>query len=80
MVTGNQIRIARFAVRWSVKELSEVSGVSVRTIKRIEATDGVPNSSASSIHSLRESLETAGIEFIGNPDDGPGVRIYKLKR
>ena len=79
MLTGNQIRIARFALRWSVQDLSEVSGVSVRTLKRIEANDGIPSSSASSIHSLRKCLEAAGVEFIGTPDDGPGIRLHKSK-
>ena len=76
MVTGNQIRVARFALRWSVKQLSEKSGVSVRTLKRIEGSDDVPSSSASSVQVIQECLESAGIEFIGTPDDGPGVRIY----
>ena len=76
MVTGNQIRLGRFALRWSVKDLSDQSGVSVRTIKRIEALDGVPPSSAVAVDSLRRCLEYAGIEFIGTPDDAPGIRIH----
>jgi hypothetical protein len=27
---------------------------------------------------LREALETAGIEFIGSPEDGPGIRIWRV--
>ena len=75
MLTGNQIRVARFALRWSVNELSIKIGISARTIKRIEATDDVPASSASSLHTLRVCLEAAGIDFIGTPDDAPGIRI-----
>jgi len=79
MLTGNQIRIARFALRWSVSELSTKTGLSARTIKRIEATDAVPASSATSLHTLKTCLEVAGIEFIGGPEDAPGVRIHPQK-
>ena len=75
MITGNQIRLARFGLRLSVQDLSNLTGVSVRTLKRIEASDGVPNTSALTIQSLQSTLESAGIEFIGTPDDGPGIRI-----
>lgn len=75
MLIGNQIRIARFALRWSINELSERSGVSVRTLKRIEASDGVPSSSAATLDALRACMETAGIEFVGSPGDRPGIRI-----
>ena len=41
----------------------------------MEATDGVPNSTAANIIIIRLTLEAAGIEFIGSPDDRPGIRI-----
>jgi transcriptional regulator with XRE-family HTH domain len=75
MVTGNQLRIARFALRWSVQRLSEETGVPLRTVKRVEADDGIPTTSASTVHTLQAALESAGIEFIGTPEDGPGIRI-----
>jgi transcriptional regulator with XRE-family HTH domain len=75
MVTGNQLRIARFALRWSVQRLSDETGVPLRTVKRIEAEDSIPSTSASTVHTLQAALESAGIEFIGSPDDGPGIRI-----
>lgn len=75
MVTGNQIRIARFALRWSVQDLCDKAKVAMRTVKRIEADDGVPAASAQTVQTLQNCLEAAGIEFIGTPDDGPGVRL-----
>ena len=77
MITGNQIRIARFAVRWSVQQLSDQTGVPARTIKRIEGSNVVPQSSAATLKALKDFLEAAGIEFIGSPDDRPGIRIGK---
>ena len=79
MVTGNQLRIARFALRWSVQRLSEETGVPLRTVKRIEAKDSIPSTSASTVHTLQTALEAAGIEFIGTPDDRPGIRINTRK-
>lgn len=76
MITGLQIRAARSALRWSVGELAERSGVASRTIKRLEPIDGVPPSRSSTLMDLRRTFEAAGIEFIGGPDDGPGVRVH----
>ena len=71
--------MARHALRWSVSELSELTGLSISTIKRIEASDGEPNSTKANLATLQKSLEAAGIEFIGTPDDAPGVRIHTRK-
>ena len=75
MITGLQIRLARTALRWSVKDLADRSGVSVPTIKRFEVSDGIPPSRSSTLHEVRTTLEAAGVEFIGTPDDRPGVRL-----
>ena len=75
MLTGLQIRSARFALRWSVDELATRSKVSTSTIKRIETENGPPSATAANMAALQVCLETAGIEFIGTPDDGPGIRV-----
>ena len=75
MLTGLQIRSARFALRWSVDELASRSKVSTSTIKRIEAEDGRPSATEANAAALQIALEAAGIEFIGAPDDGPGIRV-----
>jgi transcriptional regulator with XRE-family HTH domain len=75
MITGLQIRAARAALRLSVEELAETSGVSSRTIKRMESKHGEPVSTRVNLEAIKSSLEAAGIEFIGTPDDRPGIRI-----
>lgn len=75
MLTGLQIRAARSGLRWSVIDLAERSGVAVRTIKRLEPVDGVPPSRTSTLMDIQRAFEAAGIEFIGSPEDGPGIRI-----
>lgn len=79
MLIAAQIRAARLALRWSVQELSGRSGVSTSTIKRVEAGNGVPSISARNLALIQTALEAAGIEFIGSPDDAPGIRIHVRK-
>ena len=75
-LTGVQIRMARNALHWSVRELALRSKVSTSTITRAEASDDVPNTTEANLSLLTAALEAAGIEFIGTPCDGPGIRIH----
>ena len=77
MLTGVQIRSARAALGWSLAELAESSGVSLSTIRRAEADDGVPSTTTPNVNAIKSAFEAAGIEFIGSPDDGPGIRIRR---
>ena len=79
MITGLQIRAARGALGWSASQLAERAGVALRTIARFEETDGVPPSRTNTLIDVAKALETAGIEFIGTPEDGPGVRLRRLR-
>lgn len=74
-ITGFQIRAARHGLKISAEKLSELSGVSARTIKRMETENDVPKSTVPNLNAIQAALEFAGIEFIGTPEDGPGVRI-----
>lgn len=76
MLTGAQIRAARHGLRWSVQTLAAQSNVSISTIKRVEVGDDVPATSAKILMGIKAALEAAGIEFIGTPEDGPGIRIH----
>ncbi len=76
MLTAEQIRAARAAVGWTAEQLAEASGIVRRTVVAIERADGVPSSNAQTLHKIKSALEAAGIEFIGTPDDGPGIRIH----
>lgn len=76
MLVSHQVRAARHALRWTVQELAAASSLSVSTIKRLEASDGIPKMSAANLEVIRSALEAAGIEFIGAPNDAPGIRIH----
>ena len=78
MITGIQIRMARAALRWSIKQLAEFSGVSVPTIFRLEQENGLAPSRTQTLMDIKVAFEAAGIEFLGTPQDSPGVR-YRAK-
>ncbi len=80
LITTNQIRAARALIRWTALDLAESSGIAISTIKRYELMDGVPAGNVKTLVAIQQALEDAGIEFIGNPDDGPGVRLRSGKR
>lgn len=75
MLTSVQIRAARSALGWSAEDLGRISGVSRRTVVSMETSEGVPSANASTLEAVRKALEAAGIEFIGTPEDRPGIRI-----
>jgi transcriptional regulator with XRE-family HTH domain len=74
MITSAQIRSARGLLNWSRKELAEHSGVSFASMMRLESFDGVPASNFKTLEAIKNAFETAGVEFIGTPEDGAGVR------
>lgn len=79
MITSAQIRAARGMLNWSRKDLAQSSGISFASMMRLESFDGVPASNFKTLEAIKNTFENAGIEFIGTPDDGPGVRLFKTK-
>ena len=76
--TGLQLRAARGALGLSVRELSERTGVGTATIVRYENEESVPRSRKGHLATLERFFEAAGIEFIGTPEEGPGIRLWSV--
>ena len=74
MITRAQIRAARGILNWSRKDLAERSGVSFASMMRLESFEGVPASNFKTLESVKQAFEKAGVEFLGSPEDGAGVR------
>ena len=68
-----QLRMARAAVGWGVRELAKKAGVTANTVTRIE--NGA-DAKQSTMDRLQCALEAAGVEFTNG--DQPGVRLTKL--
>jgi transcriptional regulator with XRE-family HTH domain len=79
LITSDQIRAARALLRWSGKDLAEKTGLGFSTLMRLEVLDGVPSAQAKTLENIQKAFEKAGIEFIGTPEDGAGVR-WKSKK
>jgi hypothetical protein len=77
VITGPQIRAGRALLNWSAIELAARVGTTRQTILRLEQHHGIPPSRSKTLVDLQQAFEAAGIEFIGTPEDGPGVRLWK---
>ena len=75
MLKAGQIRAARALLRWSAAELAIRSGLSERTLQRMEAAEGVPAGLSKNLELVQGTLEDAGIVFIDEDELGPGVRL-----
>ena len=74
MISGDQIRMARAALKLGVRELAKLAEISPNTITRLEA--GHPANSAT-LRVIQIALETAGVEFIPENGGGAGVRLKR---
>ena len=78
-LTTSQIRGARAMLGWTAADLAKRSGVAVSTIRRIEVQTGQPDCHLRTLIDIQRAFEAVGVEFIGTPENGPGVKIRKLK-
>lgn len=75
LITSEQIRAARAFLRWSSEVLAHRSSIGLATIKRLEASSGIPACNVKTLAAIKSTLEAAGVEFVGTPEDAPGVRL-----
>jgi len=78
-VSIRQIKAARALLDWSQDDLASKSGISIPTIKRLEARDGFLGGSRKTSERIFATFEAAGVEFIEENGSGPGVRLRKSK-
>ena len=79
MITSGQMRAARALLRIDQRELAQRCGLSLPTIQRMEASDGVVRGNVDSLMKLVSALAANGIELIGegipSASGGRGVRL-----
>jgi len=79
MITSAQLRAARALLGIDQRELAQRCGLSLPTIQRMEASEGVIRGNVDSLMKLVEALASGGIELIGegtaSPGGGRGVRL-----
>jgi transcriptional regulator with XRE-family HTH domain len=83
MITAAQMRAARALLGMDQRQLAELSGVSLPTIQRMEASDGNVRGVVDTLIKVVEAFERAGIELIGDnaasSGGGRGVRLKQPK-
>ena len=75
-----QLKAARALLSWSQEKLATESGISLATVKRLEAAAGELGGRPETGEKLRAALEKAGIDFLGENGGGPGVRLRKARQ
>jgi transcriptional regulator with XRE-family HTH domain len=76
-LTPAQCRAARGLVDWAQAKLAEASNLGVSTIKNFEAGRSVPT--INNLAAIRAALEAAGVIFVDENGEGPGVRLRKAR-
>ena len=80
MITAAQLRAARALLGIDQRQLAEMSGLSLPTIQRMEASDGVIRGNVDSLMKLVGALDAAGIALISdNATSVGGGRGIRLK-
>jgi len=77
-VTSAQLRMARAALNWTVRDLAEATGLHRNTITNIEINRYAGDQK--SLERIEAVLRKAGVDFIDENGGGPGVRLRKPAR
>jgi hypothetical protein len=76
MITAGRKRAAQALLGLDQRQLTELSGLSLPTNQRMEASNGVIRGNVGSLMKLTTVLTAAGVEFIGDGVlSGGGVRL-----
>jgi transcriptional regulator with XRE-family HTH domain len=79
MITAAQLRAARALVGMDQRALAVASGLSLPTIQRMEASEGVIRGNVDSLMKLIAALELAGVELVNegavSEKGGRGIRL-----
>ena len=79
MLTSAQMRASRALLGIDQRQLAKVAGLSLPTIQRMEASEGVVRGNIESLMKVVDALAASGIELIGegatSSGGGRGVRL-----
>jgi transcriptional regulator with XRE-family HTH domain len=83
LISAGQLKAARALLGIDQRTLADLAGLSLPTIQRMEASDGVIRGTVESLTKLVSALNAAGIELIGegapSAAEGRGVRLLERK-
>src|SRR5580765_44114 len=83
MIAASQVRAARALLGIDQRQLADISGLSVPTIQRMEASEDMIRGNVDSLMKLTNALSLAGVEIINDgalsPSGGRGVRLKGVR-
>ncbi|WP_018964097.1 helix-turn-helix transcriptional regulator [Ancylobacter sp. FA202] len=77
-ITPAQSRAARGLLDWSQSALAQASNLSESTVRDFEKGRRLPT--VNNLAAIQRALEAAGVIFVDENGDGPGVRFKKERR
>lgn len=77
MITPAQCRAARALIDWSQQDLADAARVGVVTVRQFEGGGTQPRNATLDV--VRRAFEDAGVIFVEENGEGPGVRLRKKK-
>lgn len=78
-ITGRQIAAGRTLAGIAQGDLALAAKISIPTLRRMEASDGEAAGMTNNVESVKRVLEGAGVIFVAENGEGPGVRLRKAK-
>ena len=76
MISPEQVRMARAALGWGVRELGTKAGISANTVSRFETGGGAM---VGTLIQIQTALERPGLfSFLPTKQGGPGVRLREV--
>ncbi|MCO5139275.1 MULTISPECIES: helix-turn-helix domain-containing protein [unclassified Shinella] len=75
MITPAQSRAGRGLIEWSQDQLAQAAHLGLSTIRDFEKGRRVPTHN--NLAAIKAALETAGVIFVDENGEGPGVRLKK---
>jgi transcriptional regulator with XRE-family HTH domain len=75
-INGAQVKAARLLLEWTRRDLADKSRLSESTIRNFEIHT---QSKPANVMAIRAALESAGVIFVEENGEGPGVRLRKGK-
>jgi transcriptional regulator with XRE-family HTH domain len=76
-ISPEQCRAARALLDWSQSDLSSASKVATKTLADFERGNRTPYDRT--LSDIQAALEAAGVIFVDENGEGPGVRLRKAR-
>ncbi|MCA0257145.1 MAG: transcriptional regulator [Proteobacteria bacterium] len=78
-ILGRQIAAGRILIGMGQDKLATAANISVPTLRRMEASTGPATGLANNVKAVKSALEAAGVVFVPENGEGPGVRLKKTE-